>query len=286
MNTTYAETVPFRIATASDGHKALMVEFPSVADMVSARDAAGPSRDKRASDWMRKWAGDFRKEVATGRGDALIADRIARGTARVAATATMLPAWEMAPAGAYPIVPAAIGGDPFSMRSRTLTASEQAPIKVWLPLTCSASVSSEEFAELLAEVQAAMVSISQCRPVELVGYTSLDCYLHGRTSAFVMTCPIPSAFEDYRALAVWCDASIGRNVAMAIVYAFDVGFAGKWGWRAGPQEPATIARMRECLGADEMDVFIPPVFGGSRETSNLRKLLSEAAARSGVELTF
>lgn len=261
-------------------------------DHANTRELSGYNEMVGRDGWALPWT-KLKKDFRAGRGDAGIADQIAAKVRTVTAGATTTSGWEMAPAGAYPIVPAAIGGDPYSMRRRTAHASEQAPVRIFLPLTCSAGVSMTAYAELMSLVVAGCVAISETRPVEMIGYVGLDCAkgparqnMNTTEGAFFLTVPIATEFADYSALALWCDPTIGRTAGIGLARSIQCGFRGRWPWEESPTQASVIAQFREALECDTDDMLIPPAFGAEGELKALRDRLVAMAEQSGVTLNF
>lgn len=242
--------------------------------------------------WQTPWS-RFRPIVQQLRGADHLAARIESSLARMEAPPSTTQTWAMAPAGAYPIVPVALGGDPCSMRYRTEEATHTAPLRVYYPLICSTAVKEEQYADVLSDILGALRMLSDRRAVELIGYggnafSSDDV----RKANGVQNCgqfttfPIPIDFGDSRAAALFADVSIGRTLLMGIHFSNGrTRSSGPWPWDVPPHEPHIIRDTRAALGLAEDDILIPPLFGRSG-IETVRKHLVEAAALSGIELTF
>lgn len=271
---------------------ALHISLANVDGMVALRDACHPVRFE--SGWRRGWAGDYRTAVVEGRGDEALAKLIQTRSAKLAVGVTTASSWELAPAGAYPIVPMAIGGDPFCMRRKTESAAETAPVRVYLPLSCSCAIKPEEFAGVMADCLAAIVAMSEVRPVELVGYGSLEGNAemtdnYGNKSgigAVFITVPIEYRFGDYAGLATWADVSLGRTVFFAICQDLGTGYEGQWPWSVPPVRMAAesgFAEYRMAMGLSDEDVLIPPLYGKDG-IQVARKVMMDAAAACGITI--
>lgn len=279
--------------------KAVRLDFACVADMIAARDAS-PCRahgyneemSSRRDDWSRDWS-DMRADFVECRGDAAIAKQIEELTTSLAANASTTSAWTMAPAGAYPIVPIALGGDPDSMRQRIQTTSQGAPLRVYVPLTCSAGIGNKQYARLLAQVIAALRCLSERRPVELIAYAGLNLNEFegellaprhsGQTGAIFMTVPIEFQYGDFSKLAVWCDTAIGRTVCMAIAHTAGEGYYGQWPWALFPESMGIHELTKQALGAGEHDLVIPSACSSGdidRAITNIMNILKA----EGIEI--
>lgn len=245
--------------------------------------------------WQRKWT-DLRNDAVLMRGDAQIARRIDDALAIVECPPSAQRTWGMAPAGAYPIVPVALGGDPCSMRYRTTEASHSAPLRVFYPLVCSSKVKAEQFADTLAALMAGLRMLADRRPVELIGYggtgfTSRNSWRGSRTdgqhdAGCFTAFPIPIDFGDSRGAAMFADASIGRTILIAMHNAMGrTKIGAPWPWDRSPIDEVGIRHTKMALGLQDDDVLIPPLFGRDGIDA-ARQAMVDAAAMSGVELTL
>jgi len=278
--------------------KAAVAHFDSLADMAHLRDMLPDTHTSAKTDnWSRSWV-SCSGEMVTGSGDANVADVIESAVAKISAGVTAAPGWTMAPAGAYPIVPAAIGGDPFSMRMRTEDRGESNPIRIYIPMVCSAAVKRDTFATIMAMVSAAVLAISEHRAVELLGWfgtggkcetvrtCSKDNRTLGNASARLATCKISTEWLDSRALSAWTEQSIGRSLWLPL----DDAATGKgesfkpWPWGGSPHSSDNIRAMREHLGCTDDDLFIPPLFGDRDVASKLVPALEKAAKSAGLDI--
>ena len=306
-------SLPARIEQHADGQgrtlRSAVLTFASLADMAAARDGTAAKgnglHDNGDGQWCRNWwdavsksrrgiEGEsmpaFRDLVARGEGDEKLARTIQGSVATITAGSSTIPTWEMAPAGSYPIVPAAIGGDPFSMRVRSETSSDSAPIRIYLPLICSSMVSRAEFAEVITDCAAAALMLSEQRTVELIGYACLDAtnWQGEPIGAVFTTCPIAFSFGDYLQLALWCENSIGRTIVMGIVTAANTGFDGRWPWwtvSGDANGEYKTAQYRKHLGLTDEDVIIPPIYS-TGDLEQVRKTMAKTLKASGITLEW
>lgn len=243
--------------------------------------------------WERGWK-DLRTDAELLRGDAAVAKDIARSMAKIDCPDSEQRTWGMAPAGAYPIVPVALGGDPCSMRYRTTEASHAAPLRVFFPLLCSSKIKVQEFAGSLADVIAALRILADHRPVELIGYggtgfapkdTAMGSPTKGlHDGAIFTTFPIPMDYSDLRAAALFADASIGRSIVLAMHNAMGrTRIGAPWPWEANPLHEVSIRHTKMALGLQDDDVLIPPLFGRDGIDA-VRMAMIDAAARSGITI--
>lgn len=306
MDRAARQSLPWRLRSSQmpNGQitRSTLIEFASVEDLIAARDKC-PTKQaglgQQPEDWAPIWS-KFRKLMLRGdqsESRSEIANRIASGVARMTANVSSRPAWEYAPAGAYPVVPAAIGGDPFSMRSRTMTQDSTAPLRVFVPLNCSGAINADDYAAVLVDVLCAMLVMAERRPVELIGYGSLESKIDfngDEAGGVFVTVPIPFTFLDYRTLALWTDNAIGRTVLMGMTACFGVGYEGHWpfykrtsGYKgdADPTSAPMQAAWREHMDLTDEDVLIPPLFGKDG-IEQVRKRMTDALERTGIELSW
>jgi hypothetical protein len=241
----------------------------------------------------REWE-RIANRLIEGDGDPKIAALIEKRTAEMSAMMTMGESHEMAPCGGYPIVAAAVAGDPFSMKHRTTDMSASAPLKLWFPMSVSQGVTGDAYAEMISLAAALAITLSEIRPVELVSYSLIQCHLPGGagnrmrgTDAHMITCPIPTESMDARSMASWCDVWVGRVLHMAISAQAFPGFSGGWGFRKYPDSAtsAPLKAARLAVDADDTDVFIPPGFSRNN-LEEFRKQAIALAEQSGCTLTL
>lgn len=79
------------------------------------------------------------------------------------------PEWQMAPAGAFPVVPAFLSGRPDCMRRKVHVLRETAPIRVYVNLMSSAMIDPETLEKRGPVFLALVMAMARVRSVELYG---------------------------------------------------------------------------------------------------------------------
>lgn len=267
------------------------VTYCTVADLVRGRNRftdRQAHRDEKTS-WCRPWSA-LRKDMEVGRGEDDIAQRIAAATSSMEVTDTEVPQWCRDVAGDWPMIPAAIGGDPFSMMRRAKTRAEAGAVRVFLPLTCSTAVKASDFATVLISIVAALRALASQRPVELWVYSTIGCNLSkwggrgGQADCHMFVSQIDIAYGDAHALALWCDLSVGRQAIQGTLLACDSGFVTAWGWQEYPTEKHYINRVRDALDLGPNDVALAPLYGASSDIRKAEDAMRALCAECGVTL--
>lgn len=169
------------------------------------------------------------------------------------------------PVGAFACVPEYLQGMPANMRRRVHVESEAAPVRIVVETLVSGGVNTATLARRGAAIAALVTRLSETRPVELwaawsmlprgisrrrpgtvVGKVKLD------TSPISLghLCAVMNSAQFYR--AVTFPLALAANGA-----AWDEYGGMAWGWSADPTQTGRNVRMREALGLDAADVFIP-----------------------------
>lgn len=271
----------------SGGYKATVIDV-GIEQLVAMRDAAcDQGYDGSDTDWSGSWK-MMRNALLTGSGATDIAYRIEKQLAKLDVGITTAPRWHNDLAGYYPMVSAAVAGDPFSMRNRSQQASPNGALRVFLPANCSCTVENREFTDIVIEVVAALRALSAVRPVELIVFGSIEATVDGAQSqAAFFRVPVGIQYGDARALATWCDIALGRAVFLSIVTKHKGGFNGGWPWYQSPTSREVLQRFRDALGCTEEDVLIPPLHKNVKQAQEevraaLRKRMDECGVSINV----
>lgn len=139
-----------------------------------------------------------------------------------------MPSWVAGVAGAYPCVPDALIGLPESMRRRVNTESDNAPISIWIPTTCSAGIDQKTLiARGVAYLAFAMALVSSGRAVEL--YAVAFGNGNDKAKETVITARIPTnPLSLSEACFALCNVSYTRRISYAAKYALNNGCNGRW----------------------------------------------------------
>lgn len=90
-------------------------------------------------------------------------------------------------AGGCPDVPAYLMGEPEHFNALRVVESEATPVRVFVPLVCSASIAARTIEQRGAVIAAFCIALGTIRPVELYGYTAGD----GRKNACIKLATAP-----------------------------------------------------------------------------------------------
>ncbi len=247
------------------------------------------NKKRRGGHWGTKTWTQVRKELVDNQGDPELADIIANKAISASAGATLKPRWTGDVCGFFPIVPAAVAGDPCAMRRPTMSLSPKGSVRFFLPMFCSQGVSSQTFASIFGEVMAAIYQVRKTRPVDLVAYVCGNASLKGDddlSSAFFLTWKMQADASDPRTLAVFSSVEVGRFAMMPIVARDVPAWCGRWPWSEFPDSPESLQRIKQAMGLREGDCLIPPLFGDRDEKCKLRRLLVEHARSMGIEMNM
>ena len=272
--------IPQPRETSATAGPARLIEFESATELLQARSKC--SDDKG-------WGGSCTKQrnaLLDGDVDKDLVNMIDAAYARMSAAITMGEGYEMAPAGSYPLVPAAIAGDPMAMRRRVMRPEASAPVRIWLPVSTSCGLTQERYSEVITLAAAAAISLSESRPLSVMTYSCMD-GKKGRggkkSEAIFITCPIEVEAIDAKALAAWCDIYVGRLVHMSITKTIEDTWSGLWGWCQYPSDSSYDKSIREALEMPDEDILIPSAFNRST-VKNFMTRIGELAKQSGATL--
>lgn len=211
------------------------------------------------------WTGETREEVrssvengnvsAVPKAEALL-DKVSADLA----LSGLAPRWGRSVVGAFPDVPAFLGGAPECMLRRSPDRGPLGAINVYYsPITAAVTTPEESF-RYGVTVLAAVMALSRVRPVNVYYFTPLgigDHVIRLRTDPMVLS---ESAY-------ILTSAGFYRSVSYE--YAHGFGWEGSWGaWvcssvSRGPGQKLPreekIAHMKKILGLGEDDVLVPPV---------------------------
>lgn len=170
--------------------------------------------------------------------------------------------WQPTVAGAFPSVPDYIAGHPESMRKLDDCKSESTPVRVWVCTTSSAHMEWQTLQKRGVAVLAAVMAISQQRPVELWTFTALD-GKDGTCNVMVRINSQPLQLSE----ACYALTSIGfdRNLTHGWGWSQDR-FTGSWSKHisSANTESQAVAACRKILGSEcgDNDLIIPPSMQG------------------------
>jgi hypothetical protein len=126
-------------------------------------------------------------------------------------------AWLPDIAGAYPVVPEFLAGNPECMRRRQVVASEVAPLNIYVNIGASYALDPHEIMARGTAILAFVLAMARVRPIALYAYVAaVDGYKDGEESLFVApvnTAPLDVATAAYALTS----PAMGRAVACSII---------------------------------------------------------------------
>ncbi len=160
--------------------------------------------------------------------------------------------WVGTVAGAFPSVPDYLAGHPESMRVLSSVDSDQTPLKVFVDVVASASLTAEQMENRGVAVTALVMALCQSRPVELWTCSALHGTQGGFTNVMIRIASAPLQLSE--ACAALCNAATARHLLYALARKLN-GFGGGWS-ELGYTEPD----IRRMLGAhcQPADLVIKP----------------------------
>jgi len=173
------------------------------------------------------------------------------------AVETSRPAWDLAPAGAFVNIPAAIAGHPGCMYRKTLVTDDRAPITILACTTSSSACSQEMLVKRGTTILALVMALARLRPITLHQLTAV----HGADNSgeTVLTAQINTSPLD---LATACYVLTSSGFARRLTYDLAVAlnnFNGSWPRAFNATKPhAYFDPLIPRLGFDPKHTLIIP----------------------------
>jgi hypothetical protein len=172
--------------------------------------------------------------------------------------------WVADRAGAYPVVPDYLMGRPENMRRLTPQSNDRAPIKLYVELTSSASITAAEMIKRGTAILALAMLLNMERSVELHVLVGLDASADGNRAAF---CVVPLGTSPID-IALACNALTSVGFTRSMGYGFlsqspESRSMGGWEWGLAPDNDRNrqeyVRKLRAALDASPDDMIIPPI---------------------------
>lgn len=226
-------------------------EFRRVLDTIT-RDAS----DARAREWTgnESWASAKRnllvgKLESVPKASALL-DKLAEHSIELEQTV-----WEPSVAGAFPLVPAFLSGQPETMLRPVPTATDRSPVRIYASVCCSGGVDAAGLEKRGVAILALCQKLGAVRPIELFVYADMG----GPGHAFMPCIKVETSPLDL-ATATFALTSAGFLRQLCFGWASQYGWSGNWAWGDAPTSANSQRRSREALGLSETDLLIPGGF--------------------------
>ena len=170
-------------------------------------------------------------------------------------------------AGGCPNVPAYLMGEPEHFNAFRVEDSDTTPVRVFVPLVCSATINAEKVEERGATIAAFCIALGTFRPVELYGYTAGD----GSKNACIKlaTSPFVTSEVGY----ILTSAAFMRQVCYG--WLDTRGWSGSWASWSGYGQKTP----RDSIGAAESDLVLDYAFSESGEMDDSAQWLKSTLAK-------
>lgn len=166
---------------------------------------------------------------------------------------TLRKVWKSDVAGFFPNVPAYLAGEPENMWRMDSDESSAAPIRVWVGVGSSAAFSERDLIKRGAILAAFAMALSERRPVLLTPYWQMGDAAATRGSLIswdLQSSPLVLS----EVMGCLSDPLVIRDLGLDTNYRYDRTLETAGYWMPGGFEEK---RMREYLGCDEQDVWLP-----------------------------
>jgi hypothetical protein len=178
--------------------------------------------------------------------------------------------WRHDIVGYFPDVPTALSGDPEAMWIQDETRTDRAPLRVWVGLNSSSEISGKQLQQRGCVLAAFAIALSNTRPVYITPYVSRGCWdldsrarsegIHtGTVSWDVRTTPLVMA----ELLGSLTRQEVSRGVGHTACCILDPKQTGGYNPLVSGE-----ANMRQLLGCDEQDLFLPQIHSHDELLSN------------------
>lgn len=256
-----------RVAGSAQG--ARIWHFDSVQELGLLGCAA-----RRVHRWDHSWLGESAKDTARKiqqGDDALVSqaqallDKIEHGGLEVPTTH-----WEPSVAGAFPVVPSFLAGQPDCMMEMRAASDTRAPVRILVDLTSSGGISAEALHARGVALMALAMLLSAERPVDLRAAVALD-NGRGRSANRGMSAAVFRIETAPLEFATACYALTSQGVARGVGYNWlnvNAGAEGAWAWCDNPAHPLYEKLSRAAFGLGPDDIYIGPVHSDYRDWLN------------------
>lgn len=185
--------------------------------------------------------------------------------------------WQSSVAGFFPNVPAFLAGEPESMWHMANEESDRAPLRVWVGLTSSSSVSTLQLVKRGAALAAFAIALSERRPVIITPYWEVGDDTKRGTKGNLISWDLqgsPIVLSEVMACLV--NPNLTRYLGLHVNALVDSSLPD-----SGPWFPNAFNEpwMRECLGCDDNDVWLPGIWGDDAMIDNPVAWIKEKVAK-------
>lgn len=160
--------------------------------------------------------------------------------------------WRSDITGMYPCVPDYLQGHPECMRRLDNAPAENTPVRIWVCTSSSSAVSHQILTKRGIAALAAVMALSQIRPIELWTFTHLDGHRHTEDTCCIKVRINSAPLQLSEACVALASVAFDRGLTHNYAKQHD-DYRGGWG-----VEPITEAGCRKLLQAAPDDLVIPP----------------------------
>lgn len=161
--------------------------------------------------------------------------------------------WQPSVAGFFPNVPAFLSGEPESMWRIADEESDRAPVRVWVGVSSSMGIGPTDLIKRGAALAAFAMALSERRPVLITPYFNLA--NASQTIGTLVSYDLQSSpIVLSEIMASVANPCVTRNLGLHFQYMLEPRTEGVWFPRFADEK-----WMRECLGCEDADVWLPGI---------------------------
>lgn len=211
---------------------------------------------------------------------------------RIAVTAeTTRRTWAMGVAGAFPVVPAYLSGNPTNMRRRVSVRTESAPLRIWLGLTTSQGTERSAMRGRAIGAMALAIALSSHRHVTVMGFIGMG---GAKGGANFVTVPLPVDSDMAGVFGALADPVMARYTGFHLHVINGGSGMIPWPWGQRPRMSETgdatmNPNVRDAIGAGPDDLILNGAHYDdsdlivSNPTEWVRRMLAQHGALADTE---
>ena len=163
--------------------------------------------------------------------------------------------WLPSVAGAYPVVPDFLAGNPECMRQRQNIEDDRSPLRIFFSVTVSSGVDIGTAQKRGAAAAALAIRLSEDRPVEL--WATAEMMAGNKTIVQAYRIPTETASAHEIAFGLG-SIEVLRRIAFGVHCQHVDGGSGQihWAWAGTPYSERYMASAREALDANPGDLYL------------------------------
>jgi len=210
------------------------------------------NNDDQSSGWSRDKTLQGLRDLEDGNDkNAKLADKFLESFEQAVEVPSLT--WEHDVAGAFPDVPTFLAGQPDCMWNLLPDMSDKAPLRIWVGVTSSGGISEAQLVKRGAVLAAFAIMMSKKRQVLITPYVNLGSYR--RDGSIISWDITTSPINLSTIMASLSEPDVVRHVGIDACRLDNPGVTGAWHPDAYNEK-----KMREHLGANPQDLFLPSIF--------------------------